>query len=115
MGSQILNKQSHSQKCRIGLSCYATLDSEFLETNEPSVFPDGHLTSTKIPDHEDMDRNRTSDDTESPVYPLTSVKWATVKPIPAKRIPLADQYLDTMIMDDVWRATCWRNPPRRAS
>ena len=112
MGSQILNKQSKSPNCRIALSCCATLDSDFLATDGLSPFPDGHLTSTKIPEHEDMDHNRcvvpTSVATEPPVYKLTSVVSAIVKPIPAKGVPLADQYLDTMIMDDAWRATCWR-------
>ena len=31
-----------------------------------------------------------------------------MKSSPVKGVSLADQYLDTMTMDDVWRAACWR-------
>jgi hypothetical protein len=112
MGSQNLNQESQFMSCHIASCSSGTLDSDFSAMDVMSPSSEGHLTSTKLRDHEDIGQNcgavHTLMATEPPVNKPQSVTLSVFKPSPVKGVSLADQYLDTMIMDDVWRAACWR-------
>lgn len=112
MGSQNLNQESQFLSCHIASCSSGTLDSDFSAMDVMSPSSEGHLMTTKLPDHEDIGQNcgavHTLMATEPPVNKPQSVTLSVFKPSPVKGVSLADQYLDTMIMDDVWRAACWR-------
>ena len=107
MGSRKLNQSSQFPNYRVALS---SSTKDFYDIDVISRCSEGHLT--KVPDHKDTEQSRdevhTSVVTECPVNKPPSLTSSVFKSTPAKGVSLADQYLDTMIMDDVWRAACWR-------
>ena len=106
--SQLSDKQSQSSSCRIALNSYATLVPNSSVVDETLSRTGSHLMSTDIPDHNDIDSGhvtiRSSMDRHHPITENGNASNTN----PAKFISLADQYLDTMIMDDAWRAACLR-------
>ena len=111
-GSRISNTQSKSSNRRIALSPCVTIDSESLATDKALPSVDSHLKSSDIPNRIDINRRcvaiRTSVGQHRSVGEETTLIVNAVDNSSATSVSLADQYLDTMIMDDVWRAACLR-------
>jgi hypothetical protein len=71
---------------------------------------DSHLQSPGITDHDNPGYNRVTNLSSSVVGKQRSASnvksFALSASTPTERVSLADQYLDTMIMNDVWRSIC---------
>ena len=108
-GSRNTNEQSPSSNCRIALTSCTSFDPfPSLMDNTSSGVNDRSI-SEDIPDHNENDGNCGA------TYPSVSGTELSVKSLflsagkpPTKPVSLADQYLDTMVMDEFWRAACLR-------
>lgn len=111
--SPICDLPSRSMGCNVPLAHNTAADS-----NPGAILPcgNGHLKSSGIPDQEDASGNRIAirDHAEAHLYRRSS-SGSTSPPTPTSvasgqeiQISLANQYLDTMVRDDVWRAACWK-------
>lgn len=74
-----------------------------------------HTVSTVVTRHDHLGYNRVANSSTSVVGKQRSACNAksfalsgSVNSNPTERVSLADQYLDTMIMNDVWRSACLR-------
>jgi hypothetical protein len=87
------------------MSLHARFDSD-------SWAADGYTQSTEISNCDHLDYNRVTNLPTSKQRSVNNAQSfilsASVNSNPTEPVSLADQYLDTMIMNDVWRAICLR-------
>jgi hypothetical protein len=109
--SRISGTLSHLSNCRIALSAFPGLDTNTFTIDQTSSCTDSHLTTTNIPRHKGIDPGyvATHPSVEQPLHNSEeTTPFGVIDGSAQKCVSLANQYLDTMIMDDAWRAACIR-------